>query len=148
AVYRLLPAPAVEPGCVQWLYDAFVRSVGLANRAEGEAAATAASGGLAGAVRIRAGRNARVAILRQSGSLEIASDMGGGSGGGYRPCAPPGLPGLSCDGLIRTVNGAGPDGSGDFSILGGAGVEVRNYPDEHRIVVDFTRALSDGSCEA
>jgi hypothetical protein len=147
AIYRLTPALPVEPGCIQWLYDAFVREIQLANRGEGDRSAVPAAAGIGGTVRFRAGRNARVTIQARTNTLELASDPGGGTAGGFRPCLPPALPGISCDGFIRTINGAGPDADGEFAIRGGPGVEVRNYPEEHRIVIDFTKGLADGTCE-
>ncbi len=88
------------------------------------------------------GLRIRFFAARQDGRLEIEDDLDGGTV--ERPMLPDGF--ADCGGFIRTVNGIGPDAGGNFSIIGGSGVEVRDFPDEHRIEIDFTKGLSDKAC--
>jgi hypothetical protein len=148
---NLLPTLEVEPGCLQWLHDAFVTEIRLANRAAGSDMAVpvlAADGSLlrlTGVVEFMPGVNAAVSALTSAGTLEIRDDLGGG--GAVRPCWPDSAGDVSCNECVRTINGVGPDGNGGLRILGGSRVEVTDYPELHRIVIDFTKALSDTTCD-
>lgn len=140
--HTFYPALELEYSCSQWLHDAWVTGFDLANRTTGDAVMQAA--GLTGDVAFQPGYNAAVAVREGTNTLEILDDLGGGAG---IPCWPHVDEELPCAGFITTINGAGPDGSGDFSITGGNGIEVHNYPNEHKIVIDFTQALIDFTCE-
>lgn len=47
---------------------------------------------------------------------------------------------LTCRDMLYTLAGIPPLADGTFKILGGRGVSVINVPDEHTVVIDFTRA--------
>ena len=99
---------------------------------------------LRGIVEFVPGRNAAIAATPADMTLTISADLDAGE---LRPCWPE-AGGSVCADFIATINGVGPDDGGDFTILGGSGVDVREYPEEHRIVIDFSRGLSDKTCDA
>lgn len=141
--YQVSPESELEPSCVQWLYDAFVREIIVGNRRDDEYEVAVVATGFTGDVGFTPGNSAAIAVDAINNTLDIRNDLGGGTGW---PCWPDG-DADECVGFITTINGSGPDANYNYTIAKGNGVEVHNYPEEHRIVIDFTKGLRDEACE-
>lgn len=128
----------LEPGRVQALDGYCVTSVNLYN---GE---TPAARGITGDVTFSPGYNARIGVLSEDNAVIFVSDLRAGAG---LPCYPEELEADPCAGFVRSINGATADANGNIQLDGGPRVEVNEFPDDHKIVVDFTKAFVEGSCE-
>lgn len=137
-----IPALEVEPGTSQWLHEAWVEALDIANIKNGVGAIQTA--GLTGDIPFEPGNNSAIAARVDLNTMEFRDDLGGGAG---LPCFPEDTEELPCAGFINTINGNGPDAYGEFKILGANGVMVHNFPEEHRIEIDFAKALVDATCE-
>lgn len=128
----------LEPGRVQALDGYCVTSVNLYN------GAVLSARGITGDLTFIAGRNSRIGIVEEDNALVLLAARGAGTG---LPCYPDDPEDDPCSGFIRSINGAVADDTGDIRLVGGPKVDVTEYPEEHKVVIDFTRATVQGGCE-
>jgi hypothetical protein len=129
----------LEPGRVQALDGYCVMSLNLYN------GGTPAARGVTGDVTFSPGYSMRVGVNAEDNAVVFVSALGAGLG---VRCWPENEADDPCAGFVRSVNGATADSIGNLTLSGGPRVEINEFPDEHKIVVDFTKAFIEGECEA
>lgn len=128
----------LEPSRVQALDEYCVTEFNVFNNGEITAL------GMTGDIDFVPGYNARVGMAPAANSITLIAELGAGEG---TLCWPEDEAADPCQGFVRSINGATGDSLDTIRIAGGSGVDVIEYPDDHRLVIDFTRGFVEGNCD-
>ena len=150
----------VEPATIQSMVGSYVRTVNIANAERTRSTSPdecrdhcwsfplkehyVESACLEGVIRVKPGYNSNIYQEAHDNKLILGARPGAGEGISCGPVsltsaeAPPDDRstldgGLTCDEVVRSINGVGKQ---FFTITGGSGVVVSTVPEEHKIVID------------
>ena len=170
SLYAALPAGVsladnddyyVEEGLVQYLENAYVRSLNLATEKDDPGQSMCASEPtarwdfavtglqLVGTQLFKAGHNAYVLTNSRNNYIEIGAGVGRGEG---EPCGRIPIEDYfasssssvvaelvqRCIDTLNTINGVPPTSEGNFQIAGSSGIEVIPVPGENKIIIRFS----------
>jgi hypothetical protein len=164
----------LEPARVQSLVKSYLRSISLGNYSRVVAAAPSECGGpenppdryvvvnkkcMQGDLKFKEGYNCQIFQVDRNNEIIVTAAVGAGAGDTtlcdeiklFEDEAPPEgskflSGGPACDEIVFTVNGVNYEGS--LQIIGGAGVEIRQDPNnEHGIIIERVDNLLVSGCQ-
>lgn len=151
----------VEPGTIQYLENTYVKHLMVATEKDDPCDAmctdeltprwdfAVVGDKLTGDKKLYPGYNCYIDLDSDTNTLTIGAEEGAGDG---IPCTRPTVNDLwssssssasseiclTCKDTVSTINGVMPADSGVLRVLAGRRVSITDYPDDHKIVIDFT----------